>query len=216
MAYRPDKMKRSIISFVIPVLLIITGSTRLLAQDTLKTEEAVLISDTIINAEDISGEPFMRKHDPRKATIRSAIIPGWGQIYNKKYWKVPIVYTAIGIPVGTFVYNKNWYDRTREAAKMIASGDTANYLNRVHPQLHFFFSNPNYAARLTQYRNEFRKNMDYSVLITLAMWGLNVIDATVDGHLKEFDVSDDLSFYIKPYIHPMSMTPGITMVVRIK
>src|SRR5690606_39155558 len=154
LAYRPDKMKRSIISFVIPVLLIITGSTRLLAQDTLKTEEAVLISDTIINAEDIPGEPFMRKHDPRKATIRSAIIPGWGQIYNKKYWKVPIVYTAIGIPVGTFVYNKNWYDRTREAAKMIASGDTANYLNRVHPQLHFFFSNPNYAARLTQYRNE--------------------------------------------------------------
>src|SRR6187200_868591 len=49
------------------------------------------------------------------AARRSAIIPGWGQIYNKKYWKLPIVYGALAIPVITFTYNKKWYDKTREA-----------------------------------------------------------------------------------------------------
>lgn len=218
-AFRRDKMSRSIRSLVILIVLAFTGFEKLQAQDTLKTDELVLIGDTLIAADGSdkkTEEPFMRKHDPRKATIRSAIIPGWGQVYNKKYWKVPIVYTAIGIPVGTFIYNKTWYDRTREAVKMIAAGDTANYVNRVHPQLHFFFANPNYNPRLLQYRNEFRKNMDYSVLITLAMWGLNIIDATVDAHLKEFDVSDDLSLYVKPSFDAMNMSPGLTLVLRIK
>src|SRR5487761_2677032 len=49
------------------------------------------------------------KHDPHISTLRSAILPGWGQAYNHEYWKIPIVYAALGIPVGTFIYNKNWY-----------------------------------------------------------------------------------------------------------
>lgn len=210
-------MKTTIFSVVITLLLFLAGSLSVFAQDTLQTAEAVVTADTIIIAEDIHNADSIsiKKHDPRKATIRSAILPGWGQVYNKKYWKVPIVYTAIGIPVGTFIYNKNWYDKTRIAAKMIATGDTANYINRVDPQLHFFFSNPNYAVRLINYRNEFRKNMDYSVLITLLMWGLNIIDATVDAHLKEFDVSDDLSFFIKPGINPANFTPTLTLVLNI-
>src|SRR5690349_16077345 len=54
-------------------------------------------------------------HSPRKATMRSLIIPGWGQVYNKKYWKVPIVYGAIGVPAYLFTYNKKWYDKTKYA-----------------------------------------------------------------------------------------------------
>ena len=50
-------------------------------------------------------------HSPRKATLRSLIIPGWGQIYNKKYWKLPLVYAAIGIPAYTFTYNRKWYNK---------------------------------------------------------------------------------------------------------
>ena len=63
-----------------------------------------------------------RQFDPRKAALRSAIIPGWGQIYNKKYWKVPIVGAAVGIPAYLVYYNKVWYDRTRYALKVSASG----------------------------------------------------------------------------------------------
>ena len=68
-----------------------------------------------------------KKFIPRQATIRSAIIPGWGQMYNKKYWKLPLVYAAVGIPVYAFIYNRGWYTKTRDAAKMIATADTLNW-----------------------------------------------------------------------------------------
>ncbi|MFM9908023.1 MAG: DUF5683 domain-containing protein [Chitinophagaceae bacterium] len=157
-------------------------------------------------------------HSPRKATIRSAIIPGWGQAYNKKYWKIPIVYAAIGVPVGTFLYNKKWYNKTRDAARMLGSDpiDTANYRQRVDVKLHIFFTNPERSLpSLLNYRNEFRRSMDYSILFILLTWGLNVVDATVDGHLKEFDVSDDLSFHIKPTILSGSTAVGLSLVFSI-
>src|SRR6185436_8152315 len=72
-----------------------------------------LIVDSIsidkVSAKKVLSDSLKSKHSPRKATIRSLIIPGWGQAYNNKYWKIPIVYTAIGIPIGTFIYNKKWY-----------------------------------------------------------------------------------------------------------
>lgn len=163
------------------------------------------------------NDSLKSKHVPRKATIRSAIIPGWGQAYNKKYWKIPIVYTAIGIPVGTFIYNRTWYNRTREAARMLSATpiDTANYRNRVNEKLWVFFSQPGSTASLLNYRNEFRRNMDYSVLFVLLAWGLNVVDATVDGHLREFDVSDDLSFHVKPSILSGNTAVGVSVVFTI-
>jgi len=162
------------------------------------------------------GSDTLRKsaHDPRKATIRSAIIPGWGQAYNRKYWKIPLVYAAVGIPAYTFFYNKTWYDRTREAAKMLSASppDTANFRNRVNEQLWVFFTNPGAVRSLLNFRNEFRRDMDYSVLITLLMWGLNVVDATVDGHLKEFDVGEKISFRIHPTVIPGTRAAGIRVV----
>lgn len=157
------------------------------------------------------------KHSPHKATIRSLIIPGWGQAYNKKYWKIPIVYTAIGIPIGTFIYNKKWYKETKMAAEMLGSTppDTANYKTRVDEKLHYFFQTPGSLPSLLNYRNEFRKNMDYSILFVLVFWGLNVVDATVDGHLKDFDVNDNLSFHVKPVILSGSTTAGVSFVFTI-
>jgi hypothetical protein len=203
-----------LIGFLLPVLQA-RAQDSLIVRDTIPIDTAVtIITDTL---EQVTRDTMPReKHSPRKAAIRSAIVPGLGQIYNKKYWKVPIVYAAIGIPIGTFVYNKQWYDRTRRAAAMIATNDTANYQSRVNPQLHVFFTTPNSLGSLLNYRNEFRRNMDYSILITLLFWGLNVVDATVDAHLKEFDVSDDLSLKIRPALIAGTTTPGISFVVRFK
>src|SRR5580704_14932336 len=60
-----------------------------------------------------------KKHDPHKATIRSAIIPGWGQIYNHKYWKLPIVYAAVGIPAYAFFYNRSQYNDYQKAISIV-------------------------------------------------------------------------------------------------
>jgi len=153
---------------------------------------------------------------PRKASIYSAILPGLGQVYNKKYWKVPLVYTAVGIPVALFFNNKTWYNRTRYALAVVSSYPNLNSdsLAAVHSSL-LPFVQGNQQPSLLNYRNEFRKNMDYSILFTLLFWGLNVVDATVDAHLKGFNVTDNLTMHVKPAIlsnHAL----GLSIVVGVK
>ncbi|WP_290792198.1 DUF5683 domain-containing protein [Flavihumibacter sp. UBA7668] len=137
-------------------------------------------------------------HNPRKATIRSAILPGWGQVYNKKYWKVPIVYAALGVTGYVFFDNIKTYREVRFAYQVTESKDTASW-DKVAPYLRVFVEN-NATSSLDNYRREFRRNIDYSVLVFLLFWGLNVVDATVDAHLKEFDVSPELSMKLKPLL----------------
>src|ERR1700730_8034562 len=129
-----------------------------------------------------------KKHDPHKATLYSAILPGLGQVYNKKYWKVPIVYAAIGIPAYTYFYNKSWYQKTSYALAVLVNGSyitSPDSLKKVDPRLLPFMWSGG-SNSLINYRNEFRKDQDYSALIFLLFWGLNVLDATVDAHLKDF------------------------------
>jgi hypothetical protein len=156
-----------------------------------------------------STQPAKAKapHSPRKATIRSAIIPGWGQIYNKKYWKVPIVYAALGITGYVFFDNIKTYKEVRFAYDVTVSQDTASW-DKVAPYLRVFVEN-NAASSLDNYRREFRRNIDYSVLVFLLFWGLNVVDATVDGHLKDFDVSPELSMKLKPLLPKNSYQMGV-------
>lgn len=186
----------------------------------IQRKDSLIINDTgkIISAR-ISVDSLIRKdsvkrHSPRSAAIRSAIFPGLGQIYNKKYWKVPLVYAAVGIPAYAFFYNKKWYNRTKSAARMLAfPPDTSDFRNRVDPKLYVFFTTPNATGSLLNYRNEFRRNMDYSILFVLLFWGLNVVDATVDAHLRGFDISDDLGLKIKP---TFDRGPGLSVVLNFK
>ena len=159
-------------------------------------------------------------HSPRKATIRSLIIPGWGQIYNKKYWKVPIVYGAIGFPAYLFTFNRKWYNKTKYALSIVANNRytgpaAADSLAKVDPQLKIFVELKEQGS-LVNYRNEFRRDMDYAILFTILMWGLNVVDATVDGHLKGFDVGDELSLKVRPTVIPNTMTPGLSLVMNFR
>jgi Family of unknown function (DUF5683) len=178
-------------------------------------KDSSIIVDTIGNEVMKIDTNAKKKFIPRQATIRSAILPGWGQVYNKKYWKLPLVYAAVGIPVYAFIYNRSWYVKTRDAAKMLATADTANWQSRVDPKLHVFFPGQDALGSLLNYRNEYRRDMDYSILFVLLAWGLNVVDATVDAHLKGFDISDDLSLKIKPTILTGTSIAGISLVLDI-
>ena len=166
----------------------------------------------IVSSDSIKKNPpdsLIKKHDPRKATRRSAIIPGWGQAYNREYWKIPLVYGALSIPAGLFVYNNNWYKKTKYAyeAKYNAeyNNDTTG-LAAIDPQLKGLTS-----ISLQSYRNSFRRDRDYSILFFLLAWGLNVVDATVFGHLKDFDVSSDLSMNVKPNFNPTTRSTGLSL-----
>ena len=171
-------------------------------------------------------DSVLATHSPRKATIRSAILPGWGQAYNKKYWKIPIVYGALGTAAGIFIYNvKNYRDlRFAYQAKYKASlppldpanptpgphRDSADY-RKIKPNLLPFDQN-----FLKVNRDEFRRNVDYSVLAFLLLWGLNVVDATVDAHLKTFDVSPNLGFRFKPGFSELANTNGVSLILVFK
>jgi hypothetical protein len=182
--------------------------------------DTIQYNDTVVQKTKNGNDSVVVKkkvHSPQKATLRSLIIPGWGQIYNKKYWKVPIVYGAIGFPAYLFTYNRKWYNKTKYALSIVANDryNDPDSLGKVDKQLAFLVEQRALGSLVT-YRNEFRRDMDYAILFTILMWGLNVVDATVDGHLKGFDVSDDLSLKIRPTLLPNTLTPAVSLVVNFK
>lgn len=149
-------------------------------------------------------------HPPKKAALRSALLPGWGQVYNKKIWKVPIIYGALGSSGAIFFYNLNNYQDTRFAYRVkynmrVNRTDSALF-NQIKPNLQ-----PLPEESLKYYRNQFRRDIDYSVLFFLVLWGLNVVDATVDAHLKTFDVGNDLSLRIAPGYSETASTHGLSL-----
>ena len=213
--------------YLLIVFILLTSTARLCAQDTIPPPspndttkiDSVAVTTVVKAADSISKKAVKdtasHKWSPaRKAAILSAILPGAGQAYNKKYWKMPIVYGALAIPVYTFTDNLKWFQRTRYAYNVLARKDTDNYKN-VYPQLQPFVEAGDLSG-LQNYRAEFRKNVDYSVLAFLILWGLNVVDAAVDGHLKNFNVTDDLSIQFKPGFSPMANTAGLSLVLDLR
>ena len=155
------------------------------------------------------------QHSPRKAAIRSAIIPGWGQIYNRKYWKVPIVWGALGVTGVIFVNNLHTYEDLKfsYAAKYEASVppyDSTNY-KQIKPQY-----KPIDPEALKAGRNQYRQYIDYAAVFFIIFWGLNVVDAAVDAHLKAFDISPDLSLRIKPNYNPLVKAGGVSFVFNFR
>ena len=153
-------------------------------------------------------------HSPKKAAIRSAILPGWGQIYNKKYWKLPIVYGALGGCTGYFIYSLSNYNRTRFAYRVKYNMRVFRTDSALAPQIRPDLQ-PLSEETLRFYRNQYRRDLDYTALVFVILWGLNVVDASVDAHLKSFDVSPDLSFRIKPGYSELAQTNGISLVLKI-
>jgi len=183
-------------------------------------------SSFLVNAQYTAATPLNQdsvkitkpKHNPKIATRRSAILPGWGQAYNKEYWKIPIVYGVLAIPTTTFIYNNTWYNRTKTAYELLFKASDPNAtqqdidnLKLIHPKLQGFS-----LSSLQKFRNTFRQDRDYSVLWFVVAWGLNVVDATVFAHLKEFDVSNNLSMQIQPSINPVLNTKGVSLVFNFK
>ena len=125
-------------------------------------------------------------HSAKKATIYSAILPGWGQAYNRKYWKIPIVYAGFGA-VGYFVKtNHDLYTLRKEEYKILDDDPNATTIS----------GKPKAQIRVDI--DTYRRTRDLSI-IGLALWyGLNLIDANVDGHFYNFDVDDDLTLKIQP------------------
>jgi len=182
-------MKIQLKYFLLAIAIIYSGLLNAQRIDTIKIKETSI------------------KHSPTKATIMSLALPGLGQAYNKKYWKIPLIYAAIGVPLYIALDQQSMFDEFKSA-----------YLKRVD-------DNPNTIdskydgiytdANLENLINFHRKNRDLFFILTGLAYILNVVDATVDAHLYYFDVSDDLSGVFKPnfqYLAPQkTLVPSITL-----
>ena len=127
-------------------------------------------------------------HSPKKAALLSALLPGTGQAYNRKYWKMPIVYVAGAAGAYFIIDNARSYKSFRQAYIYRMDEDPATIDD--YPQLS--------AQQLQVYRESYRRNMELSVIVSAAVYLLQILDATVDAHLFDFDVTNDLALKWRP------------------
>ena len=127
--------------------------------------------------------------NPYRAGVYSLILPGAGQIYNKRYWKAPIVWGGFAALIYSVDYNKELMQCFRDAYSDRARGITDKYADRI----------PNIQT-LEQLRNRYRKNLQMTYIGFVGLYALSALDAYVDAHLKSFDMSDDLSLHFDPFV----------------
>jgi hypothetical protein len=151
-----------------------------------------------------------KPYQPGIAIMRSAIAPGWGQITNKKYWKLPLVYGALGTTTYLFFRNLKQYREARDAYTNATDQNPNNNFLIPEPYL----SVVQYPELIKNFRNGVRQNVDYSVLFFILFWGLNVVDAAVDAHLKPFNVDDKLTLHFKAGYSPIAQTTGISITLN--
>jgi len=149
-------------------------------------------------------------HSPKKATYL-ALVPGLGQIYNKKYWKLPIVYTGFGV-IGYFAFtNRSEYLLYNQAYVCKLNGEENNLVTDYNSEDDAFVCSVNNkkcsdlarkytGEQLKSARDYYRRNMELSFIILAAWYGLQILDASVDAHLYYWEVNDNLSVKIEPTI----------------
>lgn len=174
---------------LIPIMFfVLLGNAQKKSRDTLIVKDSILFKKS-------NPDPLA----PSKAAFYSAVLPGLGQAYNKRYWKIPLVYAAIGTGVFFYVDNTNEYNRYRDAFKRRLAGFTDDEfydLNGDNPE----GSAPDVSDQALRDAQEvFQRNRELSLLITVGLYLLNILDANVDAHLQQFNVSEDLTF--KPVIY---------------
>ena len=133
-----------------------------------------------------SQELEIKEHSPHKASIYSAIMPGAGQVYNKKYWKIPIVYAALGSTIYFTYDNGQKYKQYRDAFLVRQEGKIDEY-DGVYSD-----------SQLITIMGYYERNKELSIIMTVAVYILNIVDASVDAHLFDFDVSEELTMNTTP------------------
>ncbi|GAB3938105.1 DUF5683 domain-containing protein [Larkinella terrae] len=185
-----------------------TGQTELISTD---STSKVIAADTVPLTAKQNAE--IRKIVPRKSTIRSALVPGWGQISNGHWWKVPIIYAGFGTMVYFSLHYRDQFKFYKEYG--IKAYESSPQVTQV----------PGYTAdigvaQLERAARAVARYRDYNLLGCGLLWGVNVIEANVTAHLKTFDISEDLTMQVKPgLLMPVTgplPVPGVRIAFQFK
>lgn len=170
--------------------------------------QVLVEADTIVEAKEVK-KPTEEIHSPKKATLYSAILPGLGQAYNKKWWKIPIIYAGFGT-IGYFIgWNNDNYQFNREAYQHLTDDDeNTNLFMEIEAVKYYDLNDPtsrnNFADGLLRQQDYYRRNRDLLFITMLGFYGLQIIDASVDAHLFNFDISDDLTLDWQPQMQQLN------------
>ena len=153
----------------------------------------------------------VKYHSPHKATIYAMVLPGLGQAYNKKYWKIPVVYAGFATLAYFIFNNRNEYVKYRDAYDYVTQGDTLFPINNE-------YVNKYDQEQLLSGRDYYRRNLEFTYILTGLWYIITVLDATVDAHLFDYDISNDLSLRFKPLKHNIPFTtpisPSLSLTLR--
>ncbi len=156
-----------------------------------------------------NGQP-KREHSPHRASIYSAVLPGLGQAYNRKYWKIPVIYAGFGAIYYVTSENNREYRKFLEAYRYVVNQDTVpisnDYVGRYNEQ------------QLLSGKNHYSRNLEIGYIVAGLFYILNIIDASVDAHLFYYDVGENLSMRLEPAMlnNPLAAMPvsGISLTLR--
>lgn len=167
---------------------VLSTALLLLAMATVQAQDSLVVKGARDTA---TVKPDWRlNHKPGRAALYSALLPGAGQVYNRKYWKVPIVWGAIGASAYFAKENTAQYNRYTDAYVAIVDGDpsTVDEFNGAYS-----------AESLLNTAETYRKWRDWSYIFLATSYILNIMDASIDANFVRFDVGRDLSMQVLPY-----------------
>ena len=178
------KIKRSILIFSFIFCLTTTLFSQV--EEIIKSKDSIIVLNQEIN-------PLA----PSTAAFYSAILPGLGQAYNKKYWKIPVVYAALGTSTFFYIDNNKKYNQFRDAFQLLESGkphefdgiDGNTFLSR---------------DALIRAQTRFKEDRDLSLLITAVIYVLQIVEASVNAHLSSISTNDDITFNPQIIIDPIT------------
>ncbi len=167
------------------------------------------LADTVVrdNRPVEAIESYAKRYDPRKALFYSAVFPGMGQAYNKKYWKMPLVYGGFGFLIYVDAFYQSEYLRYREDLFAIINDPTSGGVSQdglTEDQLRTLV-------------NQARRERDFFIIITGFWYLLQMVDAHIDAHLKEFDMNPKLQVKIEPMMEnslQMGRSTGVALKIR--
>ena len=193
------------------IFLLFLGSAY--AQETTTTKDEVK-QERKLEREQRRLERALDPLSPSRASFLSAAVPGLGQFYNRKYWKVPLAWAAVGTGVFVYQFNQTEYLRYRTAFKLRSAGFSTDEFYDVNLD----GIGPDVSDRaLEEAQKKAQSQRDSSLLIAIGLYLLNVLDASVDAHLKPFNMNEDLNVSIQPILrqHPIQMGPEIGLNLKI-
>ena len=138
----------------------------------------------------IADSVKVKTHSPKLASLLSMAVPGMGQVYNKKYWKVPVIYVGFGALIYFADKNNNIYQKYKTAYQYRIDDDSTTVDNYPYAS----------EDNLLDQKDYWRRNRDLCYIGTIVLYVLNIVDASVDANLFDYDISDDLSLRVEPLL----------------